>query len=89
MINITLLLRAGGGKGTDFGDIARGAGQFLTNKSAYKSGGSLYKGGSGAYKSLRSGTNVVKNIPSAVDVATTTVRNIEKGANTNTGCKQR
>ena len=76
MINITP--GAGGGKGTDFGDIARGAGQFLTNKSAYKSGGSLYKGGSGAYKSLRSGTNVVKNIPSAVDVATTTVRNIEK-----------
>ena len=76
MINITP--GAGGGKGTDFGDIARGAGQFLTNKSAYKTGGSLYKGGSGAYKSLRSGTNVVKNIPSAVDVATTTVRNIEK-----------
>ena len=76
MINITP--GAGGGKGTDFGDIARGAGQFLTNKSAYKTGGSLYKGGSGAYKSLRAGTNVVKNIPSAVDIATTTVRNIEK-----------
>ena len=61
----------GGRRGADTGDIVRGAGQFLTNKSAYKAGGSLYKAGS----SLLSGTNVVKNIP---EVATTTVKNIEK-----------
>tara|TARA_Y100000004_G_scaffold43526_1_gene47643 strand:+ start:824 stop:3484 length:2661 start_codon:yes stop_codon:yes gene_type:complete len=68
---------SGGGfkSGSDIGDIARGAGQFLTNRSAYKTAGSAYKGGSSAMKSLRAGGGAITKIP---EVTTAIVKNVDK-----------
>jgi len=79
--NIKGLLPGAGGtgggfkSGSDIGDIARGAGQFLTNRSAYKTAGSAYKGGSGAMKSLRAGGGAITKIP---EVTTAIVKNVDK-----------
>ena len=67
--------RGGGGGGGVIGDVARGAGQFLTNRSAYKVAGSAVKGGSGAAKSLRAAGGAITKIPEA---ATGVARNAGK-----------
>jgi len=67
--------RGGGGGAGVIGDVARGAGQFLTNRSAYKAAGSAVKGGSSAAKSLRATGGAITKIP---EVATSVARNAGK-----------